>query len=462
MRGSSSSRRQFLRRVSGLTAAGALAPCWLTGQAARANEFQSKNDRPHVGAIGVGGRGSAVTKQASRFGDVVAVCDVDLQQAEKAKAAYDGKPDVYQDYRRLLDRNDIDVVINGTPDHWHTIVNIAACKAGKDVYTEKPVTLTVDEGKILRQVVEQTGRIVQVGTQQRSEAHFRLACELVRNGRIGKLHGVTVMLPFWNTKGGPFTEQPVPPQLDWDLYQGQAPERPYHPNRTHFNFRWWFEYAGGIITDWGQHHMDIAYWGMGMEQGGPLSVEAKAIFPNQGKPDCYNNPDRFVARMKFPGDVDLLYLVVRDDKYLKSMQQGDIPEAADAELFADVADEFKTEKRNGIMFTGDRGRLFVNRGGAFGKPVEELPQNPLPEDRVRLYESDDHMGNFFECVKTRQQPASTVGVAHRVITACHLGNIAIRLKRKIRWDAQAEQIVGDPEANTWLSREQRAPYLVRA
>jgi myo-inositol 2-dehydrogenase/D-chiro-inositol 1-dehydrogenase len=462
MSGPSSSRRQFLRSVSGLTAAGALAPYWFTGQAARAGEFKSKNDRPHIGAIGVGGRGSGITKQASRFGEVVAVCDVDLQHAEKAKEAYDGKPDVYQDYRQLLDRDDIDVIINGTPDHWHTIVNSAACKAGKDVYTEKPLTLTIDEGKILRQVVKQTGRIVQVGTQQRSVAHFRLACELVRNGRIGKLRHVAVLLPFWNTKGGPFPEQPVPSHLDWDLYQGQAPERPYHPNRTHFNFRWWFEYAGGIINDWGQHHMDIAYWGMDMEDGGPLWVEAKAIFPNQDRPNCYNNPDRFVARMKFPGDVDLLYLVARDDKYLKSIEDGDIAEAADAELFAEVPDEFKTEKRNGIMFTGDRGRLFVNRGGVYGKPVEELDQNPLPEDRIRLYESNDHMANFFQCVKTRQQPVSTVDVAHRVITACHLGNIAIRLKRKIQWDARAEQIVGDQEAGAWLSRDQRAPYLVRA
>ena len=279
---------------------------------------------------------------------------------------------------------------------------------------------------------------------------------------MGKLKHVTVMLPFWTTKGGPFQAQPVPADLNWDLYQGQAPRRPYHPMRTHFNFRWWFEYAGGIITDWGQHHIDIAHWGMDMEHSGPLSIEAKAIFPNQGKPNHFNNPDRFVARLKYPGDVDLLYLVVRDDKYLKSMHQGDVPEAADKELFADVPAEMLTEKRNGIMFTGERGRVFVNRGGAYGKPVEELKENPLPEDRVRLYESNDHMGNFLDCVKTRKKPVSDVATQHRTITPCHLGNIAICLKRKINWDPQTQQIVGDDEANGWLSRQQRAPYLVEA
>jgi len=462
MHDSAFNRRRFLRSTTGIAAAGAMVPYWLTGQAARANEWKSKNDRPHVGAIGVGGRGSGVTAEASRFGEVVAVCDADLAHAERAKAAYDGKPDVYQDYRELLDRKDIDVIINGTPDHWHTIINVAACKAGKDVYTEKPLTLTIDEGKVLSKVVKETGRVVQVGTQQRSVPHFRLACELVRNGRIGKLRHVTVMLPFWSTKGGPFTQQPVPPSLNWDLYQGQAPERPYHPMRTHFNFRWWFEYAGGIITDWGQHHMDIAHWGMDMEASGPLSVEAKAFFPNQGRPDCFNNPDRFVARMKYPGDIDLLYLVVRDDKYLQSMEQGDIPEDADAELFVGVPAEIVSEKRNGIMFTGDEGHVFVNRGGAYGKPVEELKENPLPEDRIRLYESNDHMGNFFACVKTRKKPVSDVETQHRTITPCHLGNIAIRLGRRIQWDPGTEQIVGDEEANAWLSREQRAPYLLRA
>ena len=195
---------------------------------------------------------------------------MDRGQAERAKAAFDNRPDLYTDYRKLLERTDIDVIINGTPDHWHTAVCVAACRAGKDVYTEKPLTLTIDEGKQLRKVVEETGRVVQVGTQQRSEKQFQLAVELVRNGRIGKLQQVWVVLPYFSTKGGPFPSTPVPEGLDWNLYQGQAPVHDYCKQRTHSNFRWWYEYAGGIVTDWGNHHMDIAHWGMDCELGGPL------------------------------------------------------------------------------------------------------------------------------------------------------------------------------------------------
>jgi predicted dehydrogenase len=445
--------------VSGLAAAGLTVPYWFSGRAMAASPAKSKNDRPLIAAIGVGGRGTGVLQEAAPFGDVVAVCDVDLKNAERAKALFHGKPQVYQDYRKVLDRKDVDVVLNGTPDHWHTAINVAACKAGKDVYTEKPLTLTIEEGQILRRVVRETGRIVQVGTQQRSDANFRLACELVRNGRLGKLRRVTVILPFWDTKGGPFATRPVPPELNWDLWQGQAPFRDYCPERVHSNFRWWSDYAGGIITDWGQHHMDIAFWGMGVEDSGPLWVEGNAIFPNEGKQNCFDNPDRFVVKMKFPNDVDLLYFVAHDKRYRES-----ITPAEEAKLFVDTQADQGEGSRNGIMFTGDQGRVFVNRGNVRGKPVEELKENPLPADAVRLYKSDNHMANFFESVKTRKPNISTVDVAHRVITACHLGNIAVRLKRRIVWDAAKEEIVGDSEAarSIYVRREQRSPYQIMA
>lgn len=453
-----SHRRAFLRRGLSLGVAGWLAPHGFLSSSPAAQPPRSKNDRPLIAAIGVGGRGTEILKSASRFGDVVAVCDADLKNAERARELLGGKPAVYQDYRKLLDeRKDVEVILNGTPDHWHTAINIAACKAGKDVYTEKPLTLTIEEGKLLRQVVRETGRIVQVGTQQRSDPNFRLACELVRNGRIGKLQRVTVVLPFWSTKGGPFAPQPVPPHLNWDLWQGQAPERPYCPERVHFNFRWWSEYAGGIITDWGQHHMDIAFWGMGVEDSGPLWVEGTAVFPNEGKPNCYDNPDRFFIKMLFPNDVELLFFVAHDQKYRES-----ITPQEEAQLFTQTQADLPEKSRNGIMFIGDKGRVFVNRGRAYGKPVEELKDNPLPSNAIRLYESNDHMANFFECVKTRKPPAATVDVAHRVITACHLGNIAIRLKRRIVWDPVKEEIVGDPEAaqSIYVRRPQRAPYQI--
>lgn len=461
----SMSRRRFLQAAPAAGVLGGVAAYWVGGLPARAGSFRAKNDRPLVAAIGVGGRGLYDAREAARFGDVVAVCDADVQRAEQARIALGGKAAVFQDYRKLLDaRPDVEVIINGTPDHWHTAVNIAACRAGKDVYTEKPLTLTIEEGKILRRVVRETGRIVQVGTQQRSAAHFRTVCELVRNGRVGKLRQVAVLLPFYSYKGGPFAAQPVPANLDWDLFQGQAPERPYCRERTHFSFRFWHDYAGGKITDWGQHHLDIAHWGMGLEESGPLQVEAKGFYPNRGKPDCYNNADRFTARMKYPGGIDVYFLVVRDAKYLRSMADGDMTAAEDAELFADMPEEWRREQRDGVMFIGDRGRVFANRGKAYGKAVEELSENPLPADAVRLYESADHMGNFFDCVVSRRRPASTVDVAHRVITACHLGNASLQLKRAIRWDPEKEEVVGDAEAadSIYVRRQQRGSYAIEA
>ena len=394
---------------------------------------------------------------------MVAVCDVDLNNAEKAKAAVGGKAVVYQDYRKMLDeRKDAEAVINGTPDHWHTAINVAVCRAGKDLYAEKPLTLTLDEGKILTRVVRETQRVVQVGSQQRSGAHFRTACEVIRNGRIGKLKEVAVLLPLYPNKGGPFEEKPVPAGVDWDLWQGQAPVHPFCPERMHFKFRWWSDYAAGKITDWGQHHMDIAYWGMGMDRGGPLEVEAKGFSPNRGLAGCYDNPDRFTAKMKFPGDIDLYYLVVRDKKYLKTLADGEMTAAEDEALFAGIPDEWKQEQRDGVMFIGEKGRVFVNRGNAYGKAIEELKENPLPSDAIRLYQSDDHMQNFFDCIKSRKETAATLDRAHYVISTCHLANISLRLGRKLRWDSEKQEVIGDPEANQcrYMRREQRKPYVI--
>ncbi len=456
-------RRDFLRRTTTLATASTVVPYWFTGENARAGEAKSKNDRPRIGAVGVGGRGLGRLNRAAQFGDVVAVCDADLNHAERAKAAHGGKPDVYQDYRKLLDRDDIDVITNGTPDHWHTAVAVAACKAGKDVYTEKPMTLTIDEGKILSKVVKETGRVVQVGTQQRSTKQFQTAVELVRNGRIGKLKQVWVALPFFTTAGGPFPTTPVPESLDWDLYQGQAPVHDYCKQRTHANFRWWYEYAGGIITDWGNHHVDIAHWGMDCELTGPVSIDARGLFPNPEGPQYYNTPDRFFSRMLYPNGVELLYFASMNERKRYGEvkpHQDTTPEQVEQLFGKDVPEEIKTFNRNGIMFIGDKGRIFVNRGGLYGKAAEELKENPLPADAWRVPASNSHMGNLFDCIKTRREPVSPVHIQHRSISACHLTNISLRLKRKLTWDPDKQQIVGDDEANGWQKREQRAAYTV--
>jgi len=456
-------RREFLRSSASLAAAGTAIPYWFTGQNARADESKSKNDRPNIGAIGLGGQGTGDTRSAARFADVVAVCDVDLNHAERAKKQLGGKADVYQDYRKLLERDDVEVIVNGTPDHWHTAVCIDACRAGKDIYTEKPMTLTIDEGKLLRKVVEETGRVVQVGTQQRSAGQFQTAVELVRNGRIGKLKQVWVALPYYTTTGGPFPTTPVPEHIDWDVYQGQAPEHDYCLQRTHSNFRWWYEYAGGIITDWGNHHVDIAQWGMDCELTGPTSVDARGLFPNPKGSAYYNTPDRFFSRMLYANGIEVLYFASMNERrrygQVGSHEQT-TPEQVEWLFGKDVPEEIKTYDRNGIMFIGDKGRVFVNRGGVHGKAAEELKENPLPADAWRVRPSRDHMGNLFQCVKTREEPVSPVRIQHRTITACHLTNISLRLNRKLKWDPQTEQIVGDEEANGWLKREQRKPYTV--
>ncbi len=420
-------RRAFLKTASACLAGGVMMP-----GLARARAAEAKNDRFVVGAIGVGGQGTGIADWARKFGDIVAVCDVDRTHAERAREKFGGKPDIHSDYREVLDRPDIEAVTIGTPDHWHVPVALAALRAGKDVYCEKPLTLTIDEGKLLIKTVEQTGRVFQVGTQQRSDARFRQACELVRNGRLGKLRKVTVSLPKSTKVGGPFATRPVPASLDWERWQGQAPAHEYSPERCHHDFRWWYEYSGGIMTDWGAHHMDIAHWALGAEHSGPLTVEGKMSDAERKRIDdarhanSFNTPADFTVDLMYPGDV-LVQVVLGDE---------------------------------GVLFEGDEARLYVNRGRITGKPVEELKERPLAADAVRLHESHDHMGNFFDCIKTRKQPISDVVSQHRSVSACHLANLSLRLGRKLTWDAAAEKFVGDSEADRMLSRPQRAPFEV--
>jgi predicted dehydrogenase len=433
---------------------------------------QSANDRIRIGVIGAGGMGSGDARAASHHGEIVAIADADLNHAEALKKHFGGKPLVYQDYRKLLEHKDIDVIIQGTPDHWHTKINVDSFRAGKDVYGEKPVTLTIDEGKLLCKTVKAEKRVFQTGTQQRSDKKFQTAIELVRNGRIGKLKRVLVALPYYSSWGGPFPSDgiAVPKELDWDLYQGQAPTKPYIPQRTHQIFRWWYEYAGGMVTDWGNHHMDIAHWGMDMDNSGPLSVEARAIFPNEGKPDCFNTPDRFYATLQYPNDIELIFYTVFAEKpgFFGSTGHQETSKEQLEWLFGKnppievTGDENnKPNERNGIMFIGDKGRLFVNRGNVYGKPYEELKENPLPDNAWKTRPSTNHMKNFFDCVRSRETPVASADVEHHSIIPCHLTNISIKLNgRKINWDATKEEITNDKEANSMLSREQRKQYQV--
>jgi predicted dehydrogenase len=439
----SSTRREFLKTAAGISTA-ILVPYTFTSTA-RANEPpRSANERFRIGAIGMRYQGSVVAEKAREYGDIVAICDVDRQVAEKARDQFGGKADLYENYRDLLARDDVEIITIGAPDHWHTAMVVDACRAGKDVYCEKPLTLTVDEGKLLTKVVKETGRVVQVGTWQRSDHRFRTACEIVQAGRIGKLRKVTVVLGK-NETGGPFQVEPPPSHFNWNLWQGQTPDVPYIKERTHYTFRWWWEYSGGQMTDWGAHHVDIAQWGAGKQNTGPVEIEGKCKLADV--PNGYNVPIDFEAHMTYDDGVTLDIYDSPNQRYT----------------------------RNGIMFEGERGRLLVNRENLVGKPVEDLEQDPLPREQFRLYAHDNvsrpirmgkldsiinHMGNFFDCVKSRKTPIADVASQHRSISVCHLANIAMRLGRKLKWDPAAEQFIDDPEANTWLSREQRNGFEI--
>jgi predicted dehydrogenase len=427
------SRRQFLKTASAAALASTSVPYFLSGEKSLAAEFVSKNDRPRLGQIGCGGQGNGITNRAHRFADVVAVCDVDSEHAEAAKAKQgEGKAEIFGDYRKLLDRKDIDLVTIATPDHWHTKIAIEALKAGKDIYCEKPMTLTIDEGKLICKTVKETGRVMQIGTQQRSEDsnRFLTAVALAQHGRLGKLQRVTCSIGGGD-RGGPFKTTEPPKNLNWEMWLGQAPKVPYMKERCHYQFRWWYEYSGGKMTDWGAHHVDIATWAIGADHTGPLSIEGAGKFQNIE--NGYNTAIEFLVKCQYKSGVEM---VIRHDM------------------------------ENGILLEGDKGRIFVSRGALKGKPVEDLNDNPLPEDAlVKLYKGKkpgNHMGNFFECVKTRETPISDVFTHHRALTTCHLANICIRIGRPLKWNPETEQIEGDMEANGWLKREQRKGYEITA
>ncbi len=425
-------RRSFLKTAAATVAATSL-PTWYLEELATPTAHAA-DDQPAIALIGCGGMGRGDAKNASRFGRVVAVCDVDDNQIAEAKKQW---PDAetYKDFRKVMDRQDIQAVVCGTVDHWHTLVSLAALRSKKDVYCEKPLTLTIGEGQHLVKAVRDTGRLLQTGSQQRSDKNFRLACELVRNGRIGKLKHVSVWLPS-GRREGPFKTTTPPAGFDWNLWQGPTPEVEYVPERTHVTFRYWWEYSGGTMTDWGAHHNDIALWGIGAERSGPVSVEAK--------PKIEMIPGGFSAFSEYAVDYT----------YANGVTHSCHSTPANAWNGA-VLDA--KGQQHGVKFEGSDGWIWVTRGKIEASDPELLV-TPLPSNAVRLAESNDHMGNFFDSIKSRKPPICEAEIGHRSATVCHLGVISLRLGRKLQWNPQAEQFVNDPEANRWLTRELRKPW----
>jgi predicted dehydrogenase len=437
-------RRGFLKSAAGVLASAAGTPyIWTSARAADA----SGDDKLRVGAIGVGGRGSGIGHDAGGRGLMRACADVDRKHAERFAAKYGGKCEIYSDYRKLLDRQDIDVVTIGTPDHWHVKIAVEALQAGKDVYCEKPLTLTIDEGKKICQVVRETKRVFQVGTQQRSDARFLLAIALARSGRLGKTLKATCSIGG-GPRGGPFETAEPSQDLNWDFWLGQCPAVPYTRERCHGTFRWWLEYSGGKLTDWGAHHVDIAQWGLGKEATGPTEIEGQGEFPNI--PDDFDPVAFFAGRQKLANGYNTAMKFAIDLR------------------FADGSSiHVQHGPDNGIWFEGDKGRIFVNRGRITGEPVESLTKaekEAFEAELTKLYKGKPrkgHMQNFFDCVRDRGEPVSDVFSHHRELSSCHLCNLAMLLKRKLRWDPQKEDFIGDAQASALLSRPQREPYRIK-
>jgi len=425
-----------LRRATGV-AAGAIGFPYIVSSSAlgKAGSVAASN-RITIGCIGVGWMGTenmnAFLRESSAH--VVAVCDIDTNHRNRARGAVNAKYEnedcvTYHDFRELLSRDDIDAVSLALPDHWHAIPAIAAAKSGKDIYGEKPFSHSLTEGRSMCNAVKRYNRIWQTGSWQRSRSNFRFACELVLNGRIGRVHRVEVGLPsghsdFAGTRGQEEVGPP-PESLDYDFWLGPAPYAPYCPARVHKNWRWHLDYGGGQLMDWVGHHVDIAHWGMGTEYTGPVEVEGCGEYPKTG---LWNSPTKYRLTAKYANGITMII----------------------AGGYSDI--------RRATKWIGEDGWVWVNRGGRIDAEPKSLLNENFGPNEIHLYHSPGHYRNFLDCIRTRKTTLTPAEVAHRSATPGHLGNIAMLLGRKIRFNPDTEQILGDPTATRMLGNAMRSPW----
>jgi predicted dehydrogenase len=441
MNNSGITRRDFGKSAA-LAAAGL---AWAAGPGVRS--VLGANERVGVGLIGAGGMGQGDLRDFLLTGqvDCIAIADPYQPHLEDAAVMTFGRAKTYKDFRRVLEHKDIDAVIVATPDHWHAIPMIAACQAGKDVYQEKPLSHTLFEGRKMVEAAAQHNRVVQVGTQQRSGEHFQKAVELVRSGKLGKVTLAETWIygnQFPEGIGNPPDCDP-PPYFDWDLWLGPAPKRPYNRNRGIYNFRWFWDYSGGILTDWGTHLMDVVHWAMGVDA-------PRTILATGGKYVLDDNRET-------PDTLEVLY------QYPASPVSG---KEFVARFSNRVANTHGPDGHSyGIQFYGTDGTLFIDRGGYTLWP-ESSRQGPERFSGASVSSSGGsaqhypHVLNFLDCVKSRQKPNSDVETMHRSTSTGLLAVIAFKLGRQLTWDAQQEKFPGDAEANKLLSKEYRSPWAV--
>ena len=415
------------RRFLGAATAALAAPFVVRSSALGAGRPAPSN-RVSVACVGVNNMGGQHlrTLLGTPSAQVVAICDVDAQVRDAglrlAAKAYGTETACtgINDFRQAIARPDVDALVIAVPDHWHAVISIAAMKAGKDVYCEKPMTLTIAQGQAMIETVRRLGRVFQTGTQRRSWNQVRHICELVRNGRIGKILRATAGVGLNNRDCGPtWQPEPVPPGLDYDLWLGPAPWEPYHPLRCHYSFRFILDYSGGQITNNGAHWADVMQWALGKDGTGPVEIEGQAQWPATG---LFNTASDFTCTY----------------------------------TYADGAKLVLSARGGEPRFEGTEG--WIGLDNKCDPP--SLLSSAIRPDEVHLYDSGgkSHMENFLHGVRTREEPAAPVEVGHRSVSVCHLGNIAMRLGRKLQWDPAAERFVGDPEADRMLSRAMRAPW----
>jgi predicted dehydrogenase len=430
-------RREFLRSLP-IAVAGIVGfPTIVRASALGKSGSIAPSNRIVMAGIGFGMMGipnmqSFLSKDEVQW---VAVCDLDKNHLTEARDIVNqnyGNKDcaAYHDFRELCERRDIDAVSIAVPDHWHAIVSIACARAGFDIYGEKPLSHSLFEGRAMGDAIKRYGRVWQTGSWQRSVENFHRACELVRNGRIGKILKVEVGLPeghydFARTFGQE-TIGPPPPELDYDFWLGPAPYVPYCPARVHMNWRWNMDFGGGQLMDWVGHHVDIAHWGLGFDYTGPVEIEGRGEFPNSG---IYNSPNRYYLEAKYADGTPMVIAGGHD------------------EIWA------------GTKWIGEYGWIWVDRG-YFETEPSGLKNEVIGPNEVRLYKSRDHYQNFLDCVKSRSLTIAPCEVAHRSASVGHLGVIALEVGRKIRWDPASEAIIGDPEAERLLSHPYRKPWVL--
>jgi len=431
------SRRRFLAKASGI-AAGAVSfpyivPSLVLGKAGNV----APSNKITMGCIGIGWQGGSNMNSflGQKDCQIIAACDVDKRHLQGAVNRINGHYKnkdcaVYHDFRDLLARDDIDTVSIGLPDHWHAVPAVMAAKSGKDIFGEKPLSHNLKEGRAMCDAVKRYGRVWQTGSWQRSQSHFRQACELVINGRVGKVHTVEVGLPaghsdFGGTKGQEGIGPP-PAELDYDFWIGPAPYAPYCPARVHKNWRWNLDLGGGQLMDWVGHHVDIAHWGLGFDYEGPSEIEGHGEYPKDG---LWNTATKYRLTAKYPKGITMII----------AGGHGDI--------------------RGGTKWIGEDGWVWVDRGGMDANPKDILKEKIGP-DEIHLFRSPGHWRNFLDCVKSRKTTLTPCEVAHRSATPGHLGQIAMLLGRKIRFNPKTEEILDDPTATRMLGRPMRSPWHI--